>query len=253
MKRCLSMMRQCQFSLLLPHSVCTLIHTNRTAWRINCVFRGRELLSSIMHTMPSLHARSIPVTTASASKHHPITIATTTSGDGRSSCPSVTKRPRLSSPTSSLTPRPTSTALPPSPHPLALPVTVLAVASLTAVDVPTAAASTADFFRHAEPTNALSLPTWAVHTSSVIEWMVGMGLMWRYAEASGNPRWKGMTWGMLPCLGSAMCACTWHFFYNSPDLEFLVTLQAALTVLGNFTCWIAAYRIFEGAKAEGKI
>ena len=28
-----------------------------------------------------------------------------------------------------------------------------------------------------------------------------------------------MAWGMLPCLGSAMCACTWHFFYNSPDLE----------------------------------
>jgi hypothetical protein len=28
-----------------------------------------------------------------------------------------------------------------------------------------------------------------------------------------------MAWGMLPSLGSAMCACTWHFFYNSPDLQ----------------------------------
>ncbi len=46
------------------------------------------------------------------------------------------------------------------------------------------------------------------------------------AQVSGNPRWKGMTWGMLPALGSAMSACTWHFFYNSPDLEFLVALQA---------------------------
>jgi hypothetical protein len=54
-----------------------------------------------------------------------------------------------------------------------------------------------------------------------------MGLMWRYAEVSGNPRWKGMTWGMLPALGSAMSACTWHFFYNSPDLEFLVPLQVS--------------------------
>lgn len=35
-----------------------------------------------------------------------------------------------------------------------------------------------------------------------------------------------MTWGMLPSLGSAMCACTWHFFYNAPSLEFLVALQA---------------------------
>jgi hypothetical protein len=42
---------------------------------------------------------------------------------------------------------------------------------------------------------------------------------WRYGEVSGNPRWKGMAWGMVPCLGSAMCACTWHFFYNSPDLK----------------------------------
>lgn len=51
------------------------------------------------------------------------------------------------------------------------------------------------------------------------------GLFWKYAEVSGNPRWKGMTWGMLPSLGSAMCACTWHFFYNAPSLEALVALQ----------------------------
>ena len=72
---------------------------------------------------------------------------------------------------------------------------------------------------HVEPANALSLPTWAVHTSSVIEWVVAMVLMWRYAEATENQRWKGMTWGMLPFLASAMCACTWHFFYNNPELE----------------------------------
>jgi len=99
-----------------------------------------------------------------------------------------------------------------------------------------------------EPSNALSLPTWAVHTSSVFEWGVGMYLMWKYGEVSGNPRWKGMAWGMVPCLGSAMCACTWHFFYNSSDVQFLVALQAFLTVLGNFTCWIAAYRIYQGSQ-----
>ena len=32
---------------------------------------------------------------------------------------------------------------------------------------------------------------------------------------------------MLPSLGSAMCACTWHFFYNAPDLELLVALQVS--------------------------
>lgn len=72
---------------------------------------------------------------------------------------------------------------------------------------------------HAEPSNALSLPTWAVHTSSVIEWVTAMGMMWRYAEVTGRNEWKGMTWGMLPCMGSALCACTWHFFYNAPELD----------------------------------
>ena len=24
------------------------------------------------------------------------------------------------------------------------------------------------------------------------------GLVWDYAEATGNERWKGLTWGMLP-------------------------------------------------------
>ncbi|KAG2487584.1 hypothetical protein HYH03_013863 [Edaphochlamys debaryana] len=103
---------------------------------------------------------------------------------------------------------------------------------------------------HTEPANALSLQTWAIHVSSVLEWVTAMGLMWRYAEVTGNPRWKGMAWGMVPALGSAMAACTWHWFYNSPDLEFLVVLQSALTVVGNCTCWWAAYRIYAAGVAE---
>jgi len=99
---------------------------------------------------------------------------------------------------------------------------------------------------------ALSLPTWAIHVSSVAEWATAMVLMWRYAEVTGNPRWKGMTWGMMPALGSAMAACTWHFFYNSQELDCLVALQAGLTVLGNGTCWLAAYRIYAGAQ-EAKL
>lgn len=41
----------------------------------------------------------------------------------------------------------------------------------------------------------------------------------------GNQRWKGLTWGMLPLLGGAMAACTYHFFYNPPELDFLVAVQ----------------------------
>jgi hypothetical protein len=76
-----------------------------------------------------------------------------------------------------------------------------------------------------EPANALSIPTWAIHVSSLVEWLVAMGLVWQYAEVCGNPRWKGLTWGMLPLHTSGICACTYHFFYNSEKVEWLVALQ----------------------------
>ncbi|KAL2543891.1 hypothetical protein Fot_13124 [Forsythia ovata] len=82
-----------------------------------------------------------------------------------------------------------------------------------------------------EPANALSLPTWAIHVSSVVEWITAMALVWQYGEKSGYESWKGLSWGMVPLLGGAFCACTWHFFYNSEALEVLVALQAALTVI----------------------
>jgi hypothetical protein len=48
---------------------------------------------------------------------------------------------------------------------------------------------------------------------------------------------------MLPLHASGICACVYHFFYNAPVLQLLVTLQAAFTCLGNITCAAAAYRI----------
>eukprot|EP00802_Teleaulax_amphioxeia_P012127 Tamp_12165.p1 GENE.Tamp_12165~~Tamp_12165.p1 ORF type:complete len:444 (-),score=93.44 Tamp_12165:509-1693(-) len=94
-----------------------------------------------------------------------------------------------------------------------------------------------------EPENALSIPTWAIHFSSVFEWIFAMRLVWDYAEVSKDESWKGLTWGMLPLHASGLAACTYHFFYNSSDLSFLVALQAGLTLLGNTTVAIAALRI----------
>jgi hypothetical protein len=97
---------------------------------------------------------------------------------------------------------------------------------------------------HTEPDNALSIPTWVIHFSSVLEYLVAMNLVWKYSEATDNPKWKGLTWGMLPLHASGVCACTYHYFYNAqPALQFLVTSQAGLTLLGNLTCALAAYRI----------
>lgn len=55
---------------------------------------------------------------------------------------------------------------------------------------------------------------------------------------------------MLPLLGGAMSACTYHFFYNPSQLDFLVVLQAFLTFLGNATCAWAAYRIYQDAQTN---
>lgn len=99
-----------------------------------------------------------------------------------------------------------------------------------------------------EPKNALSLPTWVIHVSSVVEWMVAMALVWQYGDKPGCQAWKGLSWGMVPLLGGALCACTWHFFYNAESLEILVAVQAALTLVGNFTMLVAAFRIYDSTK-----
>ena len=112
---------------------------------------------------------------------------------------------------------------------------------------------------------------------------------------SGNPRWKGLTIGMIPSHTSGLCkfcinfvykhmyyiydsklsaktlsyivdnnhtyitlfdgytsgACTYHLFYNAPELNWLVALQAFLTVFGNSTMALAAYRIYQWEKEQG--
>jgi len=94
-----------------------------------------------------------------------------------------------------------------------------------------------------EPVNALSIPTWAIHFSSVFEWLFAMGCVSQYAAATGNPRWRWLTYGMLPLHASGVAACTYHFFFNSADVKFLVELQAGLTLMGNTTVAIAALLI----------
>lgn len=96
---------------------------------------------------------------------------------------------------------------------------------------------------HAEPSNALSLPTWIIHVSSLFEWLAAMGLVWQYSNITGNSRWKGLVWGMVPLHTSGLCACTYHLFYNAPALNTLVAIQAGLTCIGNTTMAAATWRI----------
>jgi hypothetical protein len=102
--------------------------------------------------------------------------------------------------------------------------------------------------RRMEPDNALSIPTWTIHIMSVTEYIVAMKLVWDFSTTTNNSRWKGLTFGMLPMHASSICAVTHHFFYNNPDLLCLVTIQGFLTLFGNITTMIAAWRI---AKSNG--
>jgi hypothetical protein len=92
--------------------------------------------------------------------------------------------------------------------------------------------------------NALSFPTWIVHISSVLEWILAIWLIQTYGNLTQDKSWSALAWGMLPSLVSAMCACTWHFFDNPPSLEWLVTVQAALTLVGNCTLCLGAWWIW---------
>jgi hypothetical protein len=110
-------------------------------------------------------------------------------------------------------------------------------------DLGPAAAMDLPWVSHSEPINALTIPTWIIHFSSVIEYLIAMDLVWKFSQVTKNEKWKGLTWGMLPLHASGICACTYHFFYNPSSLQFLVTMQAGFTLLGNITCMIAAFRI----------
>ena len=91
--------------------------------------------------------------------------------------------------------------------------------------------------------HALSLPTWWIHVTSVLEWVVATVAIQRLGVARREGGWRWLSLAMLPALVSAMAACTWHLFDNSPALQGLVVLQAGLTTLGNGTLALAAWNL----------
>lgn len=70
------------------------------------------------------------------------------------------------------------------------------------------------FGANPEPENALTIATWIIHISSLVEFLVAMGFAWRWADIVENPTWKGLTWGLIPLHSSGITACTYHFFFN---------------------------------------
>jgi hypothetical protein len=91
--------------------------------------------------------------------------------------------------------------------------------------------------------HALSLPTWWIHITSVLEWMLAIVAVEAYGRRRGQGGWRWLALAMLPALVSAMAACTWHLFDNSDQLKGLVVLQAGFTALGNAALALAAWNL----------
>jgi hypothetical protein len=91
--------------------------------------------------------------------------------------------------------------------------------------------------------HALSLGTWWIHVTSVLEWLVAMLAVQLFGAVRREGGWRWLSLAMVPALISAMAACTWHLFDNSPALKGLVIFQAALTAIGNTTMAIAGWNL----------
>ena len=51
-----------------------------------------------------------------------------------------------------------------------------------------ATVSSLPWVSHVEPANGLSIPTWAIHYSSVFEYLFAMSLVWKFSETTGNEK-----------------------------------------------------------------
>ncbi|MFN5465470.1 MAG: DUF2499 domain-containing protein [Cyanobacteriota bacterium] len=93
--------------------------------------------------------------------------------------------------------------------------------------------------------HALSLGTWWIHVTSVVEWLLAIFAVQAFGRRRGERGWRWLALAMIPALVSAMAACTWHLFDNAPALKGLVVLQAGCTLLGNVCLAVAAWWLLQ--------
>ena len=97
----------------------------------------------------------------------------------------------------------------------------------------------------------LSLVTWIIHISSVLEWIAAIFIIEKISKFKKYNSFIWLSYAMIPNLIGAMCAITWHIYDNQLELYGLVTLQGLFTALGNSTLAIASINIFNKIKLEG--
>jgi len=92
----------------------------------------------------------------------------------------------------------------------------------------------------------LSLGTWLIHISSVIEWIFAILVINKISRYKKYNLFFWLSLAMVPNLIGAMCAITWHIYDNQENLYGLVSLQGIFTLIGNSTLAFASIKIFRG-------
>jgi len=92
----------------------------------------------------------------------------------------------------------------------------------------------------------LSIGTWLIHISSVIEWIFTILVVYKISTYKKYNKFFWLSLAMVPNLIGAMCAITWHIYDNQENLYGLVSLQGIFTFIGNSTLALAVIKIFRG-------
>ena len=94
----------------------------------------------------------------------------------------------------------------------------------------------------------LSLGTWIIHITSVIEWIYVIFIINKISTFEKFHLYFWLSLAMIPNLIGAMCAITWHIYDNQDALYGLVTLQGIFTFIGNLTLAFATITIYKKTK-----
>ena len=94
----------------------------------------------------------------------------------------------------------------------------------------------------------LSLGTWIIHITSVIEWIYVIFIINKISTFEKFHLYFWLSLAMIPNLIGAMCAITWHIYDNQDALYGLVTLQGIFTFIGNLTLAFATITIYKKNK-----
>ncbi len=97
----------------------------------------------------------------------------------------------------------------------------------------------------------LSVPTWLIHISSVVEWGVAMLLFWLVGRKLNNIWLRRMPLAMLPYMLSGWCALIYHMSLD--EWGWLNDIQAYLTFSGSCCFCIWAWLLLKDVEKQSRL